>query len=76
MTQGAQERSLPSVSASPDSKPTRGEDAQQDERDYQRLLQDFMLDRPDIARLGMGDVTTLGGAAGSAPRSPSRWCAA
>ena len=27
----------------------------------QRLLQDFLLDRPDIARLGMGDVTTLGG---------------
>ena len=28
----------------------------------QRLVQDFLLDRPDIARLGMGDVTTLGGA--------------
>jgi polyhydroxyalkanoate synthase len=27
----------------------------------QRLVQDFLLDRPDIARLGMGDVTTLGG---------------
>jgi polyhydroxyalkanoate synthase len=27
----------------------------------QRLVQDFLLDRRDIARLGMGDVTTLGG---------------
>ena len=27
----------------------------------QRLVQDLLLDRPDIARLGMGDVTTLGG---------------
>ena len=27
----------------------------------QRLVQDFLLDRPEIARLGMGDVTTLGG---------------
>ena len=28
----------------------------------QRLVQDFLLDRPDIAQLGMGDVTTLPGA--------------
>ena len=27
----------------------------------QRLVQNLLLDRPDIARLGMGDVTTLGG---------------
>ena len=27
----------------------------------QRLVQDFLRDRPEIARLGMGDVTTLGG---------------
>ncbi len=26
----------------------------------QRLVNDFLLERPDIARLGMGDVTTLG----------------
>lgn len=28
----------------------------------QRLVQDFLLDRPDISQLGMGDVTTLPGA--------------
>lgn len=28
----------------------------------QRLVQDFLLERPDIARVGMGDVTTLPGA--------------
>ena len=28
----------------------------------QRLVQDFLRDRPDIARVGMGDVTTLPGA--------------
>ena len=28
----------------------------------QRLVQDFLRDRPDIAQLGMGDVTTLPGA--------------
>ena len=27
----------------------------------QQLVQDFLRDRPEIARLGMGDVTTLGG---------------
>ena len=27
----------------------------------QRLVHDFLLDRPDMARFGMGDVTTLGG---------------
>ena len=28
----------------------------------QQLVQDFLLNRPEIARLGMGDATTLGGA--------------
>jgi polyhydroxyalkanoate synthase len=28
----------------------------------QRLVQDFLHDRPDLTRLGMGDVTRLGGA--------------
>jgi polyhydroxyalkanoate synthase len=27
----------------------------------QRLIQDFLVNRPDIAHLGMGDITTLGG---------------
>ena len=27
----------------------------------QRLIQDFLLDRPDIAHLGMGDISALGG---------------